>query len=180
MDIVSFLKMESYRKWILYVSWKWSLTGNGYCMFLENGVLPEMDIKCLLSFMLYIYSTLFSYLSSVVISSWHWGLYMSFSLSLYSLAYLTHTLTHLFRCLLVEYIQLLFLLTQDSHLYWIMFGAGSEFFSHQYLLVFLTLFTCVIYFVSNGYFLHSTPFLFYLCILFFTFYILTLTFTIVV
>ena len=30
MDIVSFLKMESYQKWILYVSWKWSLTRNGY------------------------------------------------------------------------------------------------------------------------------------------------------
>ena len=44
MNIVSFLKMKSYQKWILYVSWKWSLTGNGYCKFLENEVLLEMDI----------------------------------------------------------------------------------------------------------------------------------------
>ena len=48
MDIVSFLKMKSYRKQILYVSWKWSLTGNGYCKFLENEVLLEMDIVCFL------------------------------------------------------------------------------------------------------------------------------------
>jgi len=43
-DIVSFLKMKSYRIQILYVSWKWSLTGYRYCRFLENEVLPEMGI----------------------------------------------------------------------------------------------------------------------------------------